>query len=103
MKFCNLQLHFRKCKCKITLSETSTFSDLSNRVTGCNQVCAIKAPGFGENRKADLQDLAAVTGGSGIHTSHLMNLLNQVLLMFPVLQMIWVLHRNHSNQYSRRA
>lgn len=27
------------------------------------QVCAIKAPGFGENRKANLQDLAALTGG----------------------------------------
>jgi chaperonin GroEL len=26
-------------------------------------VCAIKAPGFGENRKANLQDLAVVTGG----------------------------------------
>ncbi|XVF21448.1 hypothetical protein REPUB_Repub12eG0091300 [Reevesia pubescens] len=27
------------------------------------KVCAIKAPGFGENRKAGLQDLAALTGG----------------------------------------
>lgn len=27
------------------------------------QVCAIKAPGFGENRKANLQDLAVLTGG----------------------------------------
>lgn len=27
------------------------------------QVCAIKAPGFGENRKAGLQDLAVLTGG----------------------------------------
>lgn len=27
------------------------------------KVCAIKAPGFGENRKANLQDLATLTGG----------------------------------------
>jgi chaperonin GroEL (HSP60 family) len=26
-------------------------------------VAAIKAPGFGENRKANLQDLAVLTGG----------------------------------------
>ena len=28
------------------------------------QVCTIKAPGFGENRKAGLQDLAVLTGGA---------------------------------------
>ncbi|RRT39857.1 hypothetical protein B296_00058845, partial [Ensete ventricosum] len=28
------------------------------------KVCAVKAPGFGENRKANLQDLAILTGGS---------------------------------------
>nr|KAJ0186806.1 hypothetical protein LSAT_V11C900486530 [Lactuca sativa] len=28
-------------------------------------VCAIKAPGFGENRKSNLQDLATLTGGEG--------------------------------------
>lgn len=27
------------------------------------QVCAIKAPGFGENRKSSLHDLAVLTGG----------------------------------------
>nr|GMD85510.1 chaperonin CPN60-2, mitochondrial [Ipomoea batatas] len=32
----------------------------------CMQVCAIKAPGFGENRKANLQDLATLTGGQVI-------------------------------------
>ena len=26
-------------------------------------MCAVKAPGFGDNRKATLQDLAVVTGG----------------------------------------
>lgn len=27
------------------------------------QVCAVKAPGFGENRKSSLHDLAILTGG----------------------------------------
>lgn len=27
------------------------------------QVCAIKAPGFGDSRKSILQDLAVLTGG----------------------------------------
>lgn len=30
---------------------------------GFLKLCAIKAPGFGENRKAGLQDLAILTGG----------------------------------------
>ncbi|CAM6026523.1 unnamed protein product [Sphagnum balticum] len=34
-----------------------------NKLRGGVKVCAIKAPGFGENRKANLQDLATVTGG----------------------------------------
>lgn len=35
------------------------------------QVCAIKAPGFGENRKANLQDLAILTGGDVSFYSYL--------------------------------
>ncbi|CAK9858500.1 unnamed protein product [Sphagnum jensenii] len=34
-----------------------------NKLHGGVKVCTIKAPGFGENRKANLQDLAVVTGG----------------------------------------
>jgi len=33
-------------------------------VTSCLQVCAVKAPGFGDNRKASLQDMAILTGGT---------------------------------------
>lgn len=29
----------------------------------CQKVCAVKAPGFGDNRKATLQDIAVLTGG----------------------------------------
>ncbi|KAG6511881.1 hypothetical protein ZIOFF_029960 [Zingiber officinale] len=38
------------------------------------KVCAVKAPGFGENRKASLQDLATLTGGSVITEELGMNL-----------------------------
>merc|ERR1740121_2862535 len=33
-----------------------------NKLRGGLQVCAVKAPGFGDNRKAMLQDLAVLTG-----------------------------------------
>ncbi|KAG6515976.1 hypothetical protein ZIOFF_026422 [Zingiber officinale] len=38
------------------------------------KVCAVRAPGFGENRKASLQDLATLTGGSVITEELGMNL-----------------------------
>ena len=34
-----------------------------NRLRGVMQVCAVKAPGFGDRRKEMLEDLAIVTGG----------------------------------------
>ncbi len=34
-----------------------------NRLRGTLQVCAVRAPGFGERRKAMLEDIAIVTGG----------------------------------------
>ncbi|CAA6667763.1 unnamed protein product [Spirodela intermedia] len=37
-----------------------------NKLRAGIKVCAIKAPGFGENRKAIMQDLAALTGGDVI-------------------------------------
>jgi chaperonin GroEL len=37
-----------------------------NKLRGALQVCAIKAPGFGDRRAAMLQDLAALTGGTAI-------------------------------------
>jgi chaperonin GroEL len=35
-----------------------------NRLRGVLNVCAVKAPGFGDRRKAMLQDIATVTGGT---------------------------------------
>src|SRR5215216_3199382 len=37
-----------------------------NRLRGTLQVCAVKAPGFGDRRKAMLEDIAKLTGGRAI-------------------------------------
>src|SRR5258705_13471399 len=37
-----------------------------NRLRGVLNVCAVKAPGFGDRRKAMLGDIAALTGGQFI-------------------------------------
>jgi chaperonin GroEL len=37
-----------------------------NKLRGGIKVCSVKAPGFGDNRKATLQDIAATTGGTVI-------------------------------------
>ena len=37
-----------------------------NKLRGGVKVCACKAPGFGDNRKANMQDLAILTGGQVI-------------------------------------
>src|SRR5579884_3222713 len=37
-----------------------------NKLRGTLRVCAVKAPGFGDRRKAMLEDIAIVTGGSPI-------------------------------------
>ncbi len=37
-----------------------------NKLRGVLQVCAVKAPGFGDRRKAMLQDIAILTGGQAL-------------------------------------
>lgn len=37
---------------------------IMNKLRAGVKVCAVKAPGFGENRKANLQDMAVLTGGT---------------------------------------
>ena len=34
-----------------------------NRLRGALKICAVKAPGFGDRRKAMLEDIAVLTGG----------------------------------------
>ena len=38
-----------------------------NKLRAGIKVCAVKAPGFGDNRKANLQDIAVLTGGQVLH------------------------------------
>jgi chaperonin GroEL len=38
-----------------------------NKLKGAAKVCAVKAPGFGDNRKASMQDMAVLTGARVIH------------------------------------
>lgn len=45
-----------------------------NKLRAGIKVCAVKAPGFGENRKSSLQDLAVLTGGQVITEELGMNL-----------------------------
>ena len=35
-----------------------------NKLRGGIKVAAVKSPGFGDNRKATLQDIAVITGGT---------------------------------------
>ena len=37
-----------------------------NKLRGGVKICAVKAPGFGDNRKANLQDIAILSGGTVI-------------------------------------
>src|SRR5204863_4616037 len=37
-----------------------------NKLRGQIQVCAVKAPGYGDRRKAMLEDIAVLTGGKPI-------------------------------------
>src|SRR5258706_3864717 len=47
-----------------------------NRLRGTLQVCAVKAPGFSDRRKAMLQDIAILTGGKAITGDLGINLAN---------------------------
>src|SRR5690606_9538335 len=37
-----------------------------NKLRGVIKVCAVKAPGFGDRRKAMLEDIAVLTGGKAV-------------------------------------
>ncbi len=52
-----------------------------NRLRGGFKVCAVKAPGFGDRRKATLEDIAVITGGQVISEELGMKLENVTLEM----------------------
>ncbi len=75
-KLCDLScfpLHHDLCKPAFGCSHCSVFQDLEsealaalvvNKLRAGLKVAAVKAPGFGDNRKAGLQDIAVLTGGT---------------------------------------
>ena len=52
-----------------------------NKMRAGLKVCAVKAPGFGDNRKASLQDIAVVTGGQLINDDLDLKLENATVAM----------------------
>ena len=50
-----------------------------NRLRGAFPVCAVKAPGFGDRRKAMLEDIAILTGGTAVMESTGQNLESMTL------------------------
>jgi len=50
-----------------------------NRLRGVLKVCAVKAPGFGDRRKAMLEDIAVLTGGTAVMEELGINLENIAL------------------------
>ena len=59
-----------------------------NRIRGGLKVCAVKAPGFGDRRKAMLQDIATLTGGQVISDELGMKIENVTLDMLGVAKRI---------------
>jgi len=65
-----------------------------NRLKGVLNVCAVKAPGFGDRRKAILQDLATLTGGQCISEDLGIKLENVTLQQLGTAQKIRVTKDN---------
>ena len=60
-----------------------------NRLRGTIKVCAVKAPGFGDRRKAMLEDIAILTGGTVISEERGYTLENSTLDMLGTAPLRW--------------
>ncbi|KAF6157037.1 hypothetical protein GIB67_041498 [Kingdonia uniflora] len=69
-----LELAVTKCRPLLVVAEDLESDALAmlilNKHRAGVKVCAIKAPGFGENRRRNLEDLAVITGGEVITGDH---------------------------------
>ena len=61
-----------------------------NRIRGTIKVCAVKAPGFGDRRKAMLEDIAILTGGTVISEEHGYTLENSTVEMLGTARTVTV-------------
>ncbi len=61
-----------------------------NRLKGLLEVCAVKAPGFGDRRKAMMEDMAVLTGGTFLSEDRGIKLENVTLEMLGVADRVTV-------------
>ena len=73
-----------------------------NKLRGGLKVAAVKAPGFGDRRKAMLQDIAVLTGGQAISEDLGIKLENVTLAMLGRAKKVTIEKENDDDRQRRR-
>jgi chaperonin GroEL len=68
-----------------------------NKLRGGLKVAAVKAPGFGDRRKAMLQDIATLTAGQAISEDLGIKLENVTVSMLGRAKKVMIARRKHKN------